>query len=184
MNAETAALRAIESAISEQGPITPAPEVDAALQFANMISTVVNERDGFRHESAVQRQRIAGLEREIADVTAEFEANFAQYRVGAEAEISRLRAQVEELLGHADFFRNDADQLRDSMSAIERIVERAKFVDRDGHQQRAETKRAVAAVAAPDDDAPFGAPKPRFLKGAPERPGNVTSITRLKAVHM
>ena len=179
--AETASLRAIEGAIT--GPHEPAqraPEVDALIQAANVVSGLVNERDGLRHENAIQRQRIAILEKEIEDRAAEFESNFAQYRASAETEIARLRTQGEEAADHAKFFMQDADRLRDAMNSCERIIERTKGVDRGDFADRAQHRKAVGDVPATAE--PFGAPRPQFLKGAPGAAPNVTSITRIRPV--
>lgn len=182
MNTETAALRAIETAVSSEQPVDRAPEFDAAIQFANLIGNLTNERDGLRHETGLQRHRITSLEHEKEQITAEFESRFAQYRSGAEAEIARLRDQIEEAMDHANFFMRDSDQLRDAMNSCERIIERSKGIDRTGFADRSLHRKAVGDMPATAE--PFGAPKPQFLTGSPQKGANITPITRLKPVSL
>lgn len=169
-------LRAIETAITAETSAIPqrSPEVDAAMQVTSFVANLVNERDGYKHETLLQRQRIASLEKQLEEQATQFDNIFAQYRATAEVEIARLRAENEEVKDHATFFLRDRDRLRGSLDSIERIAERARYDEQGDQEERAKKRREVNALPAA---APFGTPRPRFLQGAPERrSGNVTDL--------
>lgn len=181
MSTEAVALRAIEQAVASQDPVRSAPEIESAMAFANMVTSLTNQRDGLLHERALQADRIASLESEIEQQSRDFERRFAEYRVAAEQRIRSLEDLVTEVTDHATYFRTQNDEKRDALDACERIIMRAKQVTAASYPETATHKAETRDLP---ESMPFGAPMPRALRGAPERAGNVTPINRLKSVQM
>lgn len=150
---------ALEAPQQLQDKIDRHPVVQALLDVANGAAGLVNQRDQLLFENRLQSQRIS-----------EIEGEFATFRANTVVEIGDLKEQIDSLTAQRDFFRKEADSLREAMQSMQRTGERALAVSANGYTERSRQRR-MAGTEARDD----GEPIPTFLRGSPPR-GNVTPL--------